>query len=139
MRGADAPPSRWSPADLWVFTQAWVLLLIADLGLRTFPFARLDRWLTPAVQGRKADEATVGRLVWATAAAARHHLYPMRCLPQAFCLRRLLRRHGIAADLKIGVARQDGALAAHAWVEREGRPVGEASAIEQRFATLGSA
>ena len=131
-------PSRWTAADLGAFTHAWILLLVADLGLRTLPFARLDRWLAPAVQG-PADEAAVGRLVWATAAAARHHLYPMRCLPQALCLRRLLGRHGIAAELKIGVARQDGALAAHAWVEREGRPVGESPTVDERFATLNSA
>jgi hypothetical protein len=78
-------------------------------------------------------------MVWATAAAARHHLYPMRCLPQALCLRRLLGRHGIAAELKIGVARQDGELAAHAWVECEGRPVGESLTVDERFATLNSA
>jgi hypothetical protein len=128
---------RWTPADLGAYAQAWILLLVADLGLRTLPFARLDRWLTPTVRG-EADEAAIGRLVWATAAAARHHLYPMRCLPQAFCLRRLLGRHGVAAELKIGVARADGALAAHAWVEREGRPVGESLAVEERFAILGS-
>ena len=127
--------------DLGTYAQAWILLLIADLGLRTLPFARLDRWLAPTVTStikREADEAAVGRLVWATAAAARHHLYPMRCLPQALCLRRLLGRHGVAAELKIGVARADGALAAHAWVERNGRPVGESLAVEERFATLGS-
>jgi hypothetical protein len=128
---------RWTPADLGAYTQAWLLLLVADLGLRAFPFARLDRWLAPVVTG-KADEAAVGRLVWATAAAARHHLYPMRCLPQALCLRRLLGRHGIAAELRIGVAREDGALAAHAWVERGGRPVGESLSVEDRFAPLGS-
>ena len=138
MRGSDASPSRWTPADLKAFTHAWILLLVADLGLRTLPFARLDRWLAPRVKGQ-ADEAAVGRLVWATAAAARHHLYPMRCLPQALCLRRLLGRHGIAAELKIGVARQDGELAAHAWVEREGRPVGESLTVDERFATLNSA
>ena len=124
--------------DLGAFTQAWLLLLVADLGLRTISFARLDRWLAPKVKG-PADERAVGRLVWATAAAARHHLYPMRCLPQALCLRRLLGRHGMASELKIGVVRQDGELAAHAWVERDGRPVGEASSVEQRFATLNSA
>jgi hypothetical protein len=138
MRESDAARGRWTPADLWAFTQAWILLLVADLGLRTLPFARLDRWLAPKVQGR-ADEAAVGRLVWATASAARHHLYPMRCLPQALCLRRLLGRHGIAAELKIGVARQDGELAAHAWVERKGRPVGESLTVDERFATLNSA
>jgi hypothetical protein len=138
MRGSGATRGRWTAADLWAYTQAWVLLLVADVGTRTLPFARLDRWLAPAVKG-PADEAAIGRLVWATAAAARHHLYPMRCLPQALCLRRLLGRHGIAAELKIGVARQDGELAAHAWVEREGRPLGESPTVDERFATLNSA
>jgi hypothetical protein len=124
--------------DLWAFAQGWIFLLLADLGLRAVSFARLDGWLTPTVKGQP-DEAAVGRLVWATAAAARHHLYPMRCLPQALCLRWLLGRHGMAAELKIGVARQEDGLAAHAWVERRGQPVGEASSVEQRFATLGSA
>jgi hypothetical protein len=136
----DAPPrSRWTPADLGAFTQAWFLLLVADLGLRVLPFARLDSWLAPKVAARQADDAVAGRLVWATASAARHHLYPMRCLPRALCLRRLLGRHGIAAELKIGVVRRDGELAAHAWVEREGRPLGESPTVDERFATLNSA
>ena len=78
----------------------------------------------------------VGRLVWATEAAARHHLYPMRCLPKALCLRWLLGRHGIESELRIGVARQDGGLAAHAWVERGGRPVGEPSGVQDQFSPL---
>jgi hypothetical protein len=86
-----------------------------------------------------ADESAVGRLVWATEAAARHHLYPMRCLPKALCLRWLLGRHGIAAELRIGVARQAGELSAHAWVERRGRPVGEGPGVGERFVPLGSA
>lgn len=133
----SAPRGRWTPADLWAFTRAWSVLLVADLGARALPFAVFDRWLTPAPPGRApADEAVVGRLVWATAAAARHHLYPMRCLPKALCLRWLLGRHGIAAELRIGVARQEGGLAAHAWVERQGRPVGEIPSVEERFSPL---
>lgn len=133
--GESVPRSRWTPEDLWAFARAWGLLLAADLGLRALPFARVDRWLSPAVSS-PAEEPAVGRLVWATEAAARHHLYPMRCLPKALCLRWLLGRHGIESTLRIGVARQDGALAAHAWVERQGRPVGEAPGVEERFAPL---
>jgi hypothetical protein len=84
------------------------------------------------------DESAAGRLVWATEAAVRHHLYPMRCLPKALCLRWLLGRHGIAAELRIGVARQGGELSAHAWVERQGHPVGEAPGLEERFSPLDS-
>ncbi|PYQ65839.1 MAG: lasso peptide biosynthesis B2 protein [Acidobacteria bacterium] len=134
-RGESGPRHRRTPADLWAFARAWTVLLAADLGLRAFPFARVDRWLSPAISSRR-EESEVGRLVWATEAAARHHLYSMRCLPKALCLRWLLGRHGVESELRIGVARQDGGLAAHAWVERQGRPVGESLGVEDRFAPL---
>ena len=126
---------RLTPANVWAFLRAWVVLLTADLGLRLLPFRRLESLLAPK-QGGEADDAAVGRLVWATAAAARHHLYPMRCLPQALCLRWLLGRHGIRTDLRIGVARNETGLDAHAWVEREGRPIGEGPEVADRFAPL---
>jgi Transglutaminase-like superfamily len=137
--GADggAPRSRWTRADLWAFGRAWGLLLAADLGLRAFPFARVERWLSPRLSAT-AEEPAVGRLVWATAAAARHHLYPMRCLPQALCLRWLLGRHGIESELRIGVSREESGLAAHAWVERQGIPVGETRDVDERFSALRS-
>jgi Transglutaminase-like superfamily len=131
---------RLHPASLWAFLRAWTVLLAADWGLRLLPFARLERLLAPGPASFAAgvpDEAAVPRLVWATAAAARHHLYPMRCLPRALCLRWLLGRHGIPSALKIGVARNESRLDAHAWVEREGRPVGEGADVTERFATLG--
>jgi hypothetical protein len=133
--GQSVPRRRRTPEDLRAFVRAWGLLLVADLGLRVLPFPRVDRWLSPAVSARRED-SVVGRLVWATEAAARHHLYPMRCLPKALCLRWLLGRHGIESELRIGVARQDGGLAAHAWVERQGIPVGEMSKVEDRFSPL---
>jgi hypothetical protein len=130
---------RLTPDNLWAFLRAWTVLLAADWGLRLLPFARLELLLAPARAGRTPDEAAVPRLVWATAAAARHHLYPMRCLPRALCLRWLLGRHGIETDLRIGVAlkpRSYPRLDAHAWVERQGRPVGEGPDVAERFAPL---
>ena len=133
----QSAPRRRTPADLRAFARAWGLLLVADLGLRAFPFPRVDRWLAPRLAG-PPREGEVGRLVWATEAAARHHLYPMRCLPKALCLRRLLGRHGIGSELRIGVSTRDGGLAAHAWVERQGVPVGETRDVEKRFSPLSS-
>jgi hypothetical protein len=132
-------PHRRSLADLSAFARAWAGLLVVDLGLRALSFARLERWLVPAPAGRPPEEEAVGRLVWSVAAAARHHLYPMRCVPRALTLRWLLGRHGLPTVLKIGVLRQDGALTAHAWVERDGRAIGEPAGIEERFAPLGTA
>jgi Transglutaminase-like superfamily len=131
--------NRRSLADLRAFARAWGLLLAVDLGLRVFSFAQLERRLAPAPAGRTpedAEEAAAGRLVWSVAAAARHHLYPMRCVPRALTLRWLLGRHGIPSELKIGVLRQGDALTAHAWVERAGRAIGEPAGIEERFAPL---
>jgi hypothetical protein len=38
------------------------------------------------------------------------------CLPQSLALARMLRKKGVAANVRIGV-KADGAFAAHAWVE----------------------
>jgi hypothetical protein len=48
----------------------------------------------------------------------------------------LLSRLGIAAELRIGVERHRGDLRAHAWVERDGLPVGEDFRVADRFAPL---
>ena len=39
------------------------------------------------------------------------------CLPRALATHAMLRRRGIASRLCLGVARERGNLAAHAWVE----------------------
>lgn len=45
------------------------------------------------------------------------------CLPQALAAQWLLHRRGDVAELRVGVARQGGALLAHAWVECDGEVV----------------
>lgn len=131
-----------SLADWLAVSQAWLVLLAADLGLRLLPFARIERLFTVR---RASAEGTAGvrmdavaRCAWATSAAARRHLRPMRCLPRSFCLRWLLGRCGVSAQLRLGVAREESGLLAHAWVEVAGRPVGESEEGLARFARLGS-
>jgi hypothetical protein len=54
--------------------------------------------------------------------AVSRRLFPERpCLVQALAARWLLARRGIASDLHIGVLKNDDALEAHAWLERDGR------------------
>ena len=60
----------------------------------------------------------------------------MTCLPRALALQRMLARRGIVAALRIGVRKEAATLAAHAWVEVDGRAVGEPEAIEESFRAL---
>jgi hypothetical protein len=48
------------------------------------------------------------------------------CLHRSLLIWWLLRREGIETALRIGVRREDGELLAHAWVEHDGVPLGEA-------------
>lgn len=126
-----------APEERRALLQAWAVLLAADVALRLLPFSRVERLFAPRPRaGGAPDPSLTSRLVWATGAAARHHLYPMRCLPQSLCLRWLLGRHGILTDLRIGVAKRRGDLIAHAWVEREGRPLGDGGDAADGFAPL---
>lgn len=112
--------------DWSALAEAWVRLLAVDLCLRVLPFRWVERRLgSPRPGNEHADPRMVSRCVWAAGAAARHHLWPMHCLPHSLVLARMLRRRGIAAELRIGVAREPDRLLAHAWVEWEGRALGE--------------
>jgi hypothetical protein len=45
------------------------------------------------------------------------------CLPQALAAQFLLSRRGIMTDLKLGVAKCEGAVLGHAWIELDGKPI----------------
>ena len=93
-------------------------LLLLALVRAWLPFAsldRLERWARP---GRGASHS-LSRIVWAVRTAVRW-LPGTTCLPAALVLQRLLCAAGFESELHIGVAREGGGLAAHAWVARDG-------------------
>jgi hypothetical protein len=75
--------------------------------------AQPDRVLAPEVRRLGAICRRVAPLAGAT------------CLPRSIVLARRLERHGYRPSLRIGVARIDGNVVAHAWIECDGKPVGE--------------
>ncbi len=124
-----------SLSDWAVFFPAWLMLLVVDLGLRVLPFPRVRKLVASSKQpGRAASQRDVRlelcRLEWLVDIAARNHLYPMTCLRQALTLQWLLARRGVAADLRIGVRKQAGALEAHAWVECAGQAIRSAETVD---------
>ena len=63
------------------------------------------------------------RIVWAIDVTTKRIPPVHSCLPRALAARFLLVRWGYPADLLIGVAKKDGKLEAHAWVETLGKVV----------------
>ena len=48
-----------------------------------------------------------------------------RCLSRSLVFRLMLCRKGIFSDLRIGVCQHNGTLNAHAWLERDGKPIND--------------
>jgi hypothetical protein len=98
--------------------EAALMLTLAKLALRLVPPARLFAFADrPPRRIRRfaADEADW--IAWAVNRVGARRLLGARCLPRALAAHLMLRRRGIVSRLCLGVAREDGALAAHAWVE----------------------
>lgn len=126
--------------DWILLAQAWPLLLLVDLGLRLLPFKRVQIALGtevslkgPAPEDELEFARQIARIV---AVAAKNHLYPMTCLRRSLALQWLLKRSGIETVLRFGVRRNESDLSAHAWVEWQGRPVGDLEIVSKRFAPL---
>jgi hypothetical protein len=103
-----------------------VLLITVRLMLWLLPFATTRHLVLAWWRPRRGHAETAERLAWALAAAVRRLPSPFRaCLPQALAAEALLRRHGVAAELVIGVRRavNGGPVQAHAWVESGERVV----------------
>lgn len=98
--------------------EAAVMIVLARLAVRFIPPARIFSWADrpPGRINRFAgDEANW--IAWAVETAAAKPWIKALCLPRALAVHAMLRRRGIASRICIGVAREQSALTAHAWVE----------------------
>lgn len=131
---------RLSSVERSLFFQAWVWLLLFDIGLRTRPFPNLQTFAARVSAGpvppSEQTEGLILALKTAADRARRNHLYPMTCLRRSLTLQKMLAQRGIAAELKIGVQKELGVLSAHAWVEYQGRPIGEPEKVIEQYVAL---
>jgi hypothetical protein len=98
--------------------EAALMLVLARLAVRLMPAARVLAWADrppPRIRRFAAEEA--GWVAWAIDAVSAKSWMATPCLPQALAAHAMLRRRGIASRVCLGVARESGELAAHAWVE----------------------
>jgi elongation factor P--beta-lysine ligase len=116
-------------------------LLATWVGLRLAGFRRWKNvlgWLAPSVNATAWQPAASQReaaelIARMAAAAARSFFIDTNCLEQSLALWWLLRRRGIAAELRIGARKELERFEAHAWVEVDSAVLNDASAERQHF------
>lgn len=116
------------PGERLILAQAWGLFLIVDLALRILPFTRLLSLSQKIALKGKDDPALalclpVSRLSWLVEVAGRYTPLTATCLKKALVLSWLLGRRGAQTALRIGVARHEGRLKAHAWLDHDGQVI----------------
>jgi hypothetical protein len=120
-----------------------VLLPLLTISLRMRGFGATQRFLRkflapsehrPPVTG--AADSRVALTSRMVLAAARNSFVPSTCLERSIAIWWLLARQGIATQLRIGVRKDQGKLAAHAWVEYQGNAIGEPESSHLHYAAF---
>lgn len=137
--------TRWQALGfqekIWLLSM-FFLLPVISAALRIFGFNRSHAWLLRHSQDSgfiPADAAalqTSERLAELANIAGRRGAVTATCLRQAMLLEWWLRRRGLDAKLKLGARIEQGQFDAHAWVELEGRALGQADLKHQAFDSL---
>jgi len=125
-----------------LFLRAIFLLPIVALSQRWRGFrgtqAMLERLLSNG--GPSQDPAEADRRAALTAhmvgVADRSGLGHPSCLAKSLTLWWLLGRQGIAADLRIGIRKENEKMEAHAWVERNGTALNEPEDHHRHYAAF---
>lgn len=123
---------RIPPRELLTTARAGLLLIGVEIGLRRLRLQTLARWCGVRLDfspRSAASPVALGELPERTQRAVRAARRVTRRWPfsSGSCLRRALVGGHLIRDLRptirIGVADRDGAIAAHAWLELDGRPM----------------
>ncbi len=145
---------RLPPDERRPLVAAVLILPLVRWGLVWFGFRRCWSWLRRTVPEAlsapypDAPREAVGQVaegaVLAVQRAATHLPGTYVCLPRAMTLWWLLRRRGFEARLRLGVnlrgteprVPQTTRLDAHAWIELDGQPLGEAADVDKTFTVM---
>jgi hypothetical protein len=118
--------SRLTGHERRIVLEAATGLIATWVGLRLVGFRRWKgvlQWTAPrkpAATSVNNSHRTVADVLRMEEAAARNLFFSTNCLEQSLVLWWLLRRRGIAADLRIGARKGEQRFEAHAWVEFRG-------------------
>lgn len=121
---------RLTNRERLVMVESLLLLAACAAGLRAVGLRRMRARIRVAGAGTLSAE----RLAVLFHAVARR--FPARCLVRSLALCRLLARHGVASEVRIGVRRAGFELDAHAWVERDGVVLNDSARVSETFIPL---
>jgi Transglutaminase-like superfamily len=98
--------------------EAAVMLVLTQLAVRFVSPARLFAWANrPPRRIHRFASDEIGWIAWAIESLGARRWTHSLSLPHALAAHAMLRRRGIASRLCLGVARDGGDLATHAWIE----------------------
>jgi transglutaminase superfamily protein len=133
-------------AERDIVREAAIGLTATWVGLRAFGFRRWNEIVVRRVgrateigSARRLVALSANRILQLEAAAARNLFFHTNCLEQSLVLWSILRRHGFAAELKIGARKEAGRFEAHAWVELDGHKLNDAGDSHAAFAPFDGA
>ncbi len=116
---------------------AQAYLAMALWTVRRRPKGSLLRTIEARHPGDRAQQSRLAPLVAAVDRAARYGAFRPTCLVRAVALERMIARSGAgAAVVRVGVVRDREAFLAHAWIELDGKVIGDEPAHVARFTPL---
>lgn len=112
-----------------------VRTLLFRLGYRTT--ARVLEALTPLLTWVVGDDVEPGAVARTVEAVGERAPFEATCLMEALVCKALLDERGVETDLRVGVAKVEGTLQAHAWlIHRDEVLVGATRENPERFRRL---
>lgn len=134
---------KLSPLEWLLLVASTLLLPLTALGLYFVGLKRTQHFIdylspsTSKVSFTAQQDLKRGQLVARmVTAAANHGTYGANCLERSLVTCWLLQYYGIAADLRIGVRKDDADLDAHSWVEINGNLLTGDKNTRQMFRTM---
>ena len=123
-----------------LFRRAAMLLpmIRASLRVRGYnkTFSSLQARVNPIAPAQNGDAEQLRKTSRMVRAAVHHSLLHFTCLEESLGLWYLLRRQGIAPQLRIGVRKENGKFEAHAWVEHGGEALNQPEATHLHYAAF---
>jgi hypothetical protein len=134
--------ARWLElprGERWLLLGLMAGLTVVSILLRVFGVVRTRRWLERFSRNagaraiKSGDIQSAQRLAQLADIAGRRGAVTATCLRQSLLIYWLLRRRGLAPELKIGVRKEQSTFDAHAWVELQGVALGQSDLAHSPF------